>query len=235
MKKSSYKLQYNIYCDESSVENKQLLNFVIGSLFIPRHKKKKILTDIHKIKNKYNYKREIKWNKITARYEDLYIELINYILKEKDIEFKSIVIDKKKINMNLHNNDTELMFYKFYYQLLRHKFYNDSEYYIYIDYKTRKYKPRFDECQKYLKGFLNQSNTQSNIKHMQEYHSINMELLQLTDLLTGMIAFANNYIEHGTIKKKIVEIFQNKYQINLKEGTSLHSTKFNIFKWQPRV
>jgi hypothetical protein len=231
-KQKTYSRQYNIYCDESSVENPSKY-FVIGAIFIPRDQKDVISQQIKDLKQECLFKREIKWKKVTDRFVFFYQKIIDYFASNIDLEFKCIVVDKKKVDLRFHGNDNELMFYKFYYQLLRHKFRNNSQYYIFTDIKTRSFKPRFKQLREFLIRFSQEKNINVNIKHMQEYNSEEIILLQLSDFLTGLAAFANNNKLRNSAKGKLINYLETKLGVNLQKGTGLYFEKFNIFKWEP--
>lgn len=228
-----FKRKYNIYCDESGVENTPTC-FVIGAIFIPRDQKKKISSEIESIKKRYKFSREIKWNKITSLFLRFYKDLIDCFISNSDIEFKCIVVNKADIDYRFHNGDKELMFYKFYYQLLRRKFKNDIQYYIFTDEKSRSLKPRFKELNSYLTKFSKENNINVNIKHMQEYKSKDILLLQLTDFFTGIVFFANNYKSQNSAKSGISKYLFEKLGQEPDQGTNMLFEKFNIFKWAPR-
>lgn len=234
--KSVFFRQLNIYCDESSVDNKNLEFFTIGAIIIPRDQKTRITKTIKELKKKYNFKFEIKWNKVSKLYADFYKELIDFFAVENDLEFKVIVIKKTLVDGNRHCNDSELMFYKFYYQLLKEKLNNDCQYYIFADMKSRKFKPRFKKLERYLEKLYLNRKLNIDIKHMQEYKSDEIELLQLADFFTGMTAYANSFKENRSgLRKELVEQVEKIFGIALIEGTNLHFKKFNIFKWVPRI
>ncbi len=232
MNRFDFKREYNIYCDESGVENSPKY-FVIGSIFIPRDQKSRISTEIEKIKNEYNFKPEIKWNKITSRYLGFYKALIDYFVSNPDIEFKCIIVNKVNIDLRFHNYDKELMFYKFYYQLLKHKFKNDIQYYIFTDEKSRSFKPRFVQLRKYLIKYNKENSFNVNIKHMQEYNSRENNLLQFADFLTGSVFFSNNFDLNSSAKSTISKYLSKSLYQKLDEGTNSLFEKFNIFKWIP--
>jgi len=53
------------------------------------------------------------------------------------MRFRCIAVDREQVNLALHQNDGELGFYKFYYQLLHH-WILDNEYRIFCDLKTNR-------------------------------------------------------------------------------------------------
>ena len=229
------KRKFNIYCDESSVEN-TLPFFVIGALLVPREQKTSIVNDITDLRKKHSFFREVKWNKTTTKHKDFYVDLVRYFAQNNDIEFKSILVKKVLIDMKFHDNDTEKMFYKFYYQLLKRRFKKDSVNYIFTDFKTRKIRLQLPTMHKFLNTFEDIQKFGIQIKHLQEYDSQEIELLQMTDFLTGAVAYANNYEKESdtSIKGYLVEFISRTFDINLGKGSNFYFEKFNIFKWIPR-
>jgi len=225
---------FNIYCDESSVEN-DLPFFTIGALLIPREQKETIVKEFKAIKLKHGFKRELKWNKVTELYEGLFKDIIDFFAENNDLEFRAILVEKRLIDMNFHDNDKELMFYKFYYQLLKKRFKKDSINYIFTDFKSRKKRMRLEVMKDYLSRYPDTQKLNISIKHIQEYNSNEVELLQLADFLTGIVSHANNfyYLGLNNPKGKLVDYISGKFSVNLQVGTNLYFEKFNIFKWIP--
>lgn len=224
---------YNIYCDESSVENPDLPYFSIGALFLPRTKKHQIVKKLQTLKEKHAFHQELKWNKVHARYGKFYTDIIDYFLSEQELNYRIILIEKKYIKLDhYHNNDPELMFYKFYYQLLRNRMKNNSNYYISLDIKTRKNQVHIDRLLNFLRKDISTHNTGTNIKNLQEYNSKYNLLLQLADFMTGLITSANN-ASYFAYKKNIIEYMENSLGSDLTTGTHSYINKVNIFKWKP--
>jgi len=87
---------YNIYCDESRVENIKSNKMTIGALFIPRPKKKKIVRDIKAMFKDFNFAYELKWSKTGDKYFNLYKNIIDYFTENKNMQFRIIIVDKSK-------------------------------------------------------------------------------------------------------------------------------------------
>ena len=72
-------MEYNVYCDESchlvSNDSKYML---IGAVYCPKCKVKKVNQYIEHLKENYNLsvKIELKWNKIDKKTEKLYLDII---------------------------------------------------------------------------------------------------------------------------------------------------------------
>lgn len=227
--------QFNIYCDESRVENTNSQKMVIGAVFIPRSKKQRIVKNIQEIIHKVNFQQEIKWVKTRYKYLKLYKSIIDYFVDESDLSYRCIIVDKSKIKYDIyHGNDNELAFFKFYYQMLKSKLNDYNQYYIFIDKKPTRDKNRARALKSFLDSFTLANKTSCNIKHLQAYSSYENILIQLSDYLTGLIGFASNLKDKKSSAK--YEIYSY-IKIKLKRErlcstTYLKEDKFNVLVWK---
>ena len=148
-------MKYEIYSDESCIEaiyDKQAHQYTaIGGIWIPAEYRRSLKNDITAIKDKYSVMGELKWNKVSPKYLELYKEVINLFFNSYSIRFRAIVIDASKIdNERFNKSSGELGFYKFYYQLIQHWLYDNNEYAIFLDHKINAYKSRVHELGKIL-------------------------------------------------------------------------------------
>lgn len=227
---------YNIYCDESSVENADSKNMVIGAVLIPRNKKKELVDALKKIYEKHSFNKELKWSKLNKRYLDFYRDIINYFSKEEYFKYRCIVIDKSKIDIEkYHDGDWELAFFKFYYLMLRKYLSSNGKYYIFLDKKPTMEKYREKGLFYYLCLYAVKYRNNCKIKHLQSYDSKENLLIQLADFFTGLVGFDNNIkVESKSFKLDIVKIFKDNANIeSLKDSSLLAEEKFNIFIWKP--
>jgi hypothetical protein len=229
---------YNIYCDESRVENEDSDKMTIGALFVLRSKKNKVVRELKRIyiENEFSY--ELKWSKVGDKYFDFYKKIIDYFLNEPDLSFRVIVVDKKKVKKEVyHKNDSELAFFKFYYFMLRSRLLDDSAYYIFLDKKPTRDKNRARALHSFLDSYILWHKKNCNIRHLQSYSSDKSVLIQFSDLLTGLFGYeCNKKAKKGTTKYKLVEYFKEKTQIkNLCTTSFLKETKCNIFVWNDSI
>ncbi|MBU3925179.1 DUF3800 domain-containing protein [Patescibacteria group bacterium] len=224
---------YNIYCDESSIENCQNKYMIIGALFMKRELRDELKNKIKDLKKKYGYRGEIKWNKTSKKLLPLYKEIIDLFIDygQDVLQYHCIKIDRFKIKYKIyHNNDIEEGFYKFYYQLLKNKFKDNCSYYLFLDYKPTKSKKRVVVLEHYLKYRIsNYSN--SKIKSVQAQHSDKNVLIQIADLFTGAVNFEVNSVDKiSESKKELIKYLAEKIKKeNLQFCSTLSETKFNIF------
>ena len=115
----------HVYCDESRQTASEYM--VLGGIIFPDSKKAKLDACVNNWRKKHNMNAELKWKKISsgkfAEYKEL-VDSLSFLARVGNcFHFRSLVIDRKKINYGkFHGGNKELGFYKFYYQLLLHKF-----------------------------------------------------------------------------------------------------------------
>lgn len=223
--------QFNIYCDESRVENPDSRYMVIGALFVPRAKARELTQELNKLYGSFKFFQELKWNKVGSKYLDFYKRIVDYFLKADAMQFRCIIVDKQKVRYEVfHENDRELAFFKFYYLMLRSRLSDNNHYYIFLDKKPTRDKNRARSLKAFLDSYVLLHRNNCNIKHLQSYPSNENKLIQLTDFLTGLIAFACNKSK-GKHKMGIVEFLEFKLGRKVTISTSLTEVKFNIFVW----
>lgn len=224
-----------LYCDESRQDlfyNKEVITennryIFIGGICIDHDNRHNIKDKINKLKKKYALvNSELKWNKITSKYVDLYKELID-IYVENEIEFRSICIDASQLNLKkFHKSNPELGFYKFYYQLLNNWLDNNLKYIVYTDIKTYKN----PSVLKDLKRCLNNINHPTSIEKIYAIESKESVFLQLEDVIMGAASFKMNYGYSGKSQAKLDVMKYLESRIGMEiQPTPKSSKKFNLF------
>jgi len=184
-------MEFDVYCDESRPDlfasNAPRSNYmVIGSLWLPKDLRNVYKTEIHELREKHKIGPEFKWQKVSKSRIQFYTELVEWFFsKGEDLRYRCIAIDSHKVNLlHYHENDQELGFYKFYYQLLHHWILDFNEYNIFCDSKKNAKNDRL----KVLMRCLNYGNLAAVIKNVQAIRSDESVLIQVADLLTGLAA-----------------------------------------------
>ena len=136
---------YNIYLDESRIDNPEDNYMVVGGVFVDREKVREIAEKIKGIKIKHQFRSEIKWVKVDEKKKLFIRDLIDYIigLDPSVLSFHCIVVDKSKVKYDAyHQGDKELAFFKFIYELLEKRLKDGHVYYVFLDYKPTRIKER---------------------------------------------------------------------------------------------
>ena len=225
-----------LYCDESRQDlfyNKDAISdtnkyIFIGGIVIDRKNRVEIKNKINELKGKYdiNTKTELKWNRVTKNYLDLYKKMIDIYI-DYDISFRAICIDSSKINLKYHNDNAELGFYKLYYQLLNNWLSPKLKYTIYTDIKTYSDPNVLND----LKRCLNNKEHPNSVERIYAIDSHESVFLQLEDILMGATSYKMNFGNNGNseIKLELISYLESKLGHELKP-TDRNATKFNLFK-----
>ena len=224
-------MDFEVYCDESGLEaltRKDAHKYVgIGGVWIPAEHRHIFKEEFKKIKDKHNVKGELKWKKVSPAYFNLYRDVIDYFFNAGFIRFRVILIEADKVdNIKFNNDDAELGFYKFYYQLLKHWIFDFNTYSVFTDLKENRNKGRLKE----LERVLDNSNLTSDIKSVQGLPSEQSLGIQLADVLTGLVVSKFNKELTKDTKKNLILHVEEKYLSKEIAPTSKWEEKLNVFK-----
>ncbi len=228
-------MNINIYCDESChLENDGVSVGVIGAVWCPASETRRIFERIREIQVEHGLPKdfEIKWNKVSPAKIDFYLALIDYFFKEYSLHYRAIIApDKSKLRHDDFGQTHDDWYYKMYYGMLKQIILEDSTYRIYLDYKdTRGGKKVATLWNALTHKFGDYSS--SIFERIQIVHSHEVELIQLADLLTGAVSYANRDIRTSPAKLKLVGEIKRLTGYSLTNSTILAEKKFNLLAWR---
>lgn len=229
-------MKFDVYCDESRPDlfcsKKPLANFVvIGSLWLQTEDRQKSKDAIHALRNRYKVGGEFKWQKVSPSKSEFYLRLVDFFFDQGDrMRFRCIAVDRNKINLlHYHENDQELGFYKFYYQMLHHWILDCNDYGVFCDFKLNREMQRLPDLHRCLR-YANLSSTISKVQATRSEESV---LIQLADVLTGAAsARINRSLREGTAKESLVRHIEDKLGRAIAH-TWRSEQKFNVFDINP--
>ncbi len=228
---------YSIYVDESChLEHDGFPIMCIGYTKIEYKQYPVIKSAIKEIKLRHKSATEIKWSKLSMSRLPLYKEIIDFFFSS-GIEFRCVLV-KNKGNLDhetYNRGDHNAFYYKIIYLLLNNKYTNpkDEKYRVILDIKDTRGRQRLSELDKCL---INKNEGNSPFKYFQNIRSHENELLQLTDLFIGAIAYKTRK-EHekenaSKVKCEVIDYLEKRSGYHLDEGTIPWEHKFNIFDFQ---
>lgn len=225
-------MDFEVYCDENHPElftsekpNAEYL--MIGSLWLPSDLRQEIKGRIWQMREEYAIWGEIKWRKVSPSSLNFYKAVIDLFESYgEQLRFRCIAVNRQQFNRNWCQGDSELGFYKFYYQVLHHWILDFNQYRIFCDTKTNRDLDRLSV----LKACLRNANLTSEIVDVQALPSRQLVLIQLADVLLGMAsARLNNTLKPGGAKESLVLHLEKK--LNRQIGPTYRAeNKFNVFK-----
>lgn len=223
----------NMYCDESChLENDKQPIFALGCVWCPKDEVKNITNDINIIKKKYGIgkRRELKWTKITEKYKDVYIEIIDYFFSNSHLNFKNwTILNKNELKFEYYgDNSHETFYYKIYFLMLDKLIYPTETYNIYCDIKDSKSSQKIARMKEYLSNKLGNIDRKI-INELQVIRSHEVQIMQITDILLGAVAYKARNIHSSTVKNEIVKHIESKINRNLSSSSSYSEVKFNNY------
>lgn len=236
----------NIYCDESChLQNDNEAAMVIGSIYCPASKKIEIfqrlseLKQQHKLIPKFNRNTkenrayyELKWNKVSKSKIEYFKDVINYFFDDDDLHFRALVVpDKTKIDYQRFNHTHDTFYYKMYFGMLKAILNPEYAHNIYIDIKDTHSREKVHKLEQVLRNDKYDYSKEI-IKKVQQVRSHEVELIQLTDLLIGAIAYINRGKSDSKAKNELIQLIRHRSKYSLTKSTLLRESKFNIFIWE---
>lgn len=228
---------YNVYCDESChLEHDNSNIMVLGCISCPIEKIKYMNETIRKIKenNNINRKAEIKWTKVSIGKIEFYKQLIDLFFDTDYLNFRAVIArDKDKLNHKAFHQDHDTWYYKMYYLLLRYVVEVGDSYRVYADIKDTHGSEKIEFLKKVLNHSLYDFYDET-IERIQLVRSDEVAILQLTDLIMGIIAYVNRNNDSSRAKLELVSYLKERSKHDLVHTTSREEHKFNLFIWTPR-
>lgn len=226
-------MDIEVYCDESypdlfSSQKPKAQYMVIGGLWLRSSDRASYKTEIHQLRNIHKVGGEFKWAKVSPSKIDFYKDLITWFIgKGSNLRFRCIAVNHSEVDLiQFHENDQELGFYKFYYQMLNHWIHDFNSYSIFCDCKSIRKGDRLHV----LKRCLSSANLSATVANIQAIQSNESVLTQLTDVLVGVASSKmNKTLKAIGAKSEVVSHLEQLLGREIR-STALSEKKFNVFK-----
>ncbi len=225
----------NIYCDESChLENDGKQVMTLGALTCPLEKRKEISVRLREIKEKNGIplSTEIKWTKVSPAKLDFYSQWIDYFFDDDDLAFRTVIIpNKRALDHTKFNQSHDGWYYKMLFTLLKVILRPEDKHRVYIDYKDTHSGQKANQLHQVLCN-SRYDFRQEIIEFVQPVDSAESELMQLCDLLIGVVGYHNRGLQGSAAKLALVERVKQRSGLSLDRNTLLAAHKVNILKWE---
>ena len=181
---------------------------------------------------------KLKWTKISPGKLDLYKDLVNYYFDDDDLHFRALIVPgKSKLDHQHFNQTHDEWYHKMYFDMLKVIFHPTDRFEVYIDIKDsnsyHKAQKLREVCSNSMYDF-----SQSIIQRLQPIRSEEVQIMQLTDILIGAIAYENRSFPDGfqksSAKQEIIRLIKKRSGYTMKKTTLLREDKLNLFCWDAR-
>ncbi len=228
---------YNIYCDESChLKNDKQTVMVLGAVWCPIEKKDEIFSRIKEIKLKHGLSSsfEIKWTKVSPAKTQFYLDILDYFFDDDDLHFRALIIpDKNKLNHKIFSQTHDEFYYKMYFDMLKVILKPRAKYRIYLDYKDTRGAEKVKRLHEVLSNNIYDFSRQI-IERVQTVNSKEVQLIQVSDLLIGVISYVNRELTGNSAKVQLTKRMSSRSGYSLTQTTLLQEEKVNIFRWRAR-
>ncbi len=225
-------IEYNVYCDESChLEHDNHDFMVIGAVYCPKEKVGEINFRLKQIKKDFGLSatQEIKWSKLSKSNYNVVKDMIYKFFDDDDLHFRVIIIDKTKLDFKKHKNQNYSSFYYVaYYEMLKAIISPNYNYNIYLDIKDTNSQTRIDKLKECLEKYINKTYSRKLVKKVQHVKSHEIQIMQLTDLLIGAIAYDYHYKNQTKSKSAIINLLKRLSGYDFRHTTLLREDKFNL-------
>ena len=225
---------FNIYCDESChLENDRQKVMVLGAVWCPRDKAREIAVRLREIKENHDLAPdfEVKWSKISPAKKQFYVDILDYFFDCDDLHFRALIVpDKSKLDHSSFGQSHDDFYYKMYFDLLKVILSPNACYRIFIDIKDTHGAAKVAKLHDVLSNNMYDFSKEI-IERVQLVRSHEIEQLQLTDLLTGIISYTNRELSGNAGKEALVRRAMARSHYSLRRTTLLREEKLNLFSW----
>lgn len=225
-------VKIEVYCDESCQEHfasRPDGNYfvLIGSIWTQAESRDQLKQQVEDRRKTHNIFGEAKWRRVSKQALPFYKDLVD-IFFDSELRFRVMVIRTDELDIRWHDNNIELMFYKFYYFMLRGWLDDCNDYRVFTDVRTNSLPGRLRE----LERVLNNAALTSSID-VQAIPSQESVLMQIADVLTGAVSYKFHYRRSSNPKLALVQHIESRLGRLLNGATAKSEQKFNIFRFKP--
>ncbi len=228
---------YNIYCDESChLEHDQQKAMVLGAVWCPLEEVKKISHEILALKSRHGLSRtfELKWVKVSPGKLDFYLDILDYFFDCEDLRFRGVVVpDKSRLQHDRFSQEHDDWYYKMFFVLLKQIFDPRAHYRVYLDIKDTRSQQKVEKLHDVISSNIYDFD-KSIIERIQHVRSHEVEIMQITDLLIGALAYVHRNLSTSRAKLALIKRIQERSGHTLLQTTLPREPKVNILVWNAR-
>lgn len=225
----------NVYCDESChLEHDRQKAMVLGAVWCLKDRVRGIAERVREIKARHGLSArfEIKWTKVSPAKKDFYHDVVDYFFDDDDLHFRALIVpDKSKLDHAARRQTHDEWYYKMYFDLLKVIIDPSFRYHIYLDVKDTRGRDKVAKLHQALAN-AHYDFAREIIERIQTVRSHEVELLQVADLLIGVLSYVNRGWSGNAAKKALVERMRRRSGYSLTQTTLLRENKVNLFRWE---
>jgi hypothetical protein len=209
---------------------------VLGAIWSPLARVSELAKAARNLKRQFGLAPdcELKWVKVSKGRQDYYEAVLDWYWNTPELHFRCLIVpDKNILDHEVVGQTHDDWYYKMYFNLLKVIIDPQQRYNVYLDLKDTRGAAKVKKLHEVLSN-AQYDFSRSIIERIQLVQSHEVELLQLADFLSGLIAYANRGLHGSTTKLALVQRLRGHSGYSLTKTTLLREGKINLFRWHPR-
>lgn len=227
----------HIYCDESChLENDHESAMVLGAIACPANTRNRVGRDIKRLKYRHGVPatREIKWTQVSPATLAFYRDLVSLFFDDQALEFRGVVVpDKSRLNHRQFGQSHDEFYYKMWWQLLTRMVDDESAFRVFVDIKDTHSATKLNKLHEVLRNTYYDFNSER-IQSIEAVRSHDVLLVQLADVLTGLLSHYFRGIQESGAKQALIQFVRERSGLRMDRSTPPGARKFNLFVWRPQ-
>lgn len=227
----------HIYCDESChLENDAQKAMVLGAVWCPASHRAALGRKVKAVRDQFGLQPsfEIKWTKISPARLDFYLALVDLFFDEPLLRFRAVVVpDKAVLDHGKFNQSHDDFYYKMWYLLLTHLIDDQHTFRVFLDIKDTRGQAKVGKLHEVICNAHYDFDRQR-IASIEQVHSHDVPLLQLTDLMIGALSHLHRSLNGSEAKQAVIQRIRERSGHNLVVSTPPRVEKFNVLVWRPK-
>ncbi len=227
----------NIYCDESChLERDEHSVMSLGAVWCALDCVQGAATRLREMKTKHGLPTsfELKWTKVSPGKLRYYHDVLDYFFDDDDLHLRALIARKSGLRHQDFSQSHDDWYFKMYFDLLKIILSPDARYRIYLDIKDTRSAAKVAKLHEVLSNNLYDF-SRSIVERVQTVRSHEVELLQLTDLLLGIISAVNRGDVTSPAKQQLIARMRQRSGYSLTRTTLVREQKVNLFHWTPQL
>ena len=160
-------------------------------------------------------------------------QILDFFFDRADLHFRALIVpDKTKLKHDAFvGQDHDVWYYKMYFDMLKVILDPEARYRVYLDIKDTRGGPKVTKLREVLSNDMYDF-SKDIIERIQLVRSHEAEILQLADLLIGVISYVNRGLSDSPAKVDLVRRMKARSYYSLTRTTLLKEQKVNLFRWR---
>jgi hypothetical protein len=177
---------------------------------------------------------EIKWRKVSKAKVSFYLDVVNFFFDNPDLRYRGVVVpDKGMLDHQRFEQTHDDFYYKMWFLHLARLLSDQERFRIYIDIKDAHGAAKVRKLHEVLRN--NRVDFDEEIvEWIQTVRSHDTPLIQLADLLTGAVSYANRRLDTNEAKTQVIALIRQRSGHTLQKTTLMRETKFNLLLFTPQ-